>query len=48
MDDFGTNSQSQLAGSVRAYEDIPDRVGEEARRELVPKGRFYEVLEFCN
>ena len=48
IDDFGANSQSQLVGMCRADESIPERVGEESRRELAPKGRFCEGREFCN
>jgi len=48
IDDFDANSQSQQAGSYRADEIIPERVGEEARGELAPKGRFSGRREFCN
>lgn len=47
-DDFGANSQGQLAGLGRAEEALPRRAGEEARREVAPKGRFSEAHEFCN
>jgi hypothetical protein len=31
----------------RADEALPRRASEESRRELAPKGRFYEAHEFC-
>lgn len=48
IDDFLASSQGQLAGLGRADEIMPGRAGEEARREMVRKGRFSEVHEFCN
>jgi lipid-A-disaccharide synthase len=48
IDDFGVNSQGQLAGLRRADEALPRRASEEARRELASKGRFYEAHEFGN
>jgi RHS repeat-associated protein len=48
IDDFGANSQGQLAGLGRADEALPRRASEEARRELASKGRFSEAHEFCN
>jgi hypothetical protein len=48
IDDFGGRCQSRLAGSCRSDETIPERVGEEERRQRPPKGRFCEGAEFCN
>ena len=48
IDDFVASSQGQLAGPSRADENMPEWAGEEARREMASKGRFYGVHEFCN
>jgi 16S rRNA (cytosine967-C5)-methyltransferase len=52
IDDFDASSQGQHAGPVGvrgcADETMPEWAGEEARRELAPKGRFYGAHEFCN
>jgi hypothetical protein len=48
IDDFDASSQGQHAGPCRADETMPEWAGEEARRDLAPKGRFYGAHEFCN
>jgi hypothetical protein len=48
IDDFDASSQGQQAGPGRADETMPEWAGEEARREMALKGRFYGVHEFCN
>ena len=48
IDDFDASSQDQQAGPCRADETMPEWAGEEAQREMAPKGRFYGAHEFCN
>ena len=48
IDDFCASSQGRLAGQGRNDETILEQVGEEVRREMALKGRFYGVREFCN
>src|SRR5271156_5322663 len=47
IDDFDASFQGQQAGPSRADETMPEWAGEEARRKLAPKGRFYGAHEFC-
>ena len=48
IDDFDASSQVQLAGLGRVDENMPEWAGEETRREMASKGRFYGAHEFCN
>src|SRR5579872_3530536 len=48
IDHFDASFQGQQAGPCRADETMPGWAGEEARRELAPKGRYYGAQELSN